>query len=82
MGSSPGRVKAENIKLVLVASLLSIQHLKGNGKDLLSRNQDNMSEWSDMSTHKSVVSVCYHYKNPTRVGLVQIAYHHLIECNL
>jgi hypothetical protein len=39
--------------------------LKGNGKYLLSRNQDNMSEWSDMSTHKSVVSVCYHYKNPT-----------------
>ena len=65
MGSSPGRVKPENIKLVLVASLLNIQHLKGNGKDLLSRNQDNMSEWSDMSTHKSVVSVCYHYKNPT-----------------
>ena len=62
MGSSPGRVKAENIKLVLVASLL-IKHttLKGNGKDLFSRNQDNMSEWSDMSTHKSVVSVCYHY---------------------
>ena len=40
-------------------------------KHWLARNQDNVSEWGDMSV-RGLVSVSYHYKNPTmRVGLVQ-----------
>jgi hypothetical protein len=46
------------------------------------RNQDNVSEWSDMSTRRTVVSVSYNYTNRFKgVGLVQSGYHqhHLIE---
>ena len=41
--SIPDREKQKTIKLVFVASPLSTQHL-------LTRNQNNMSEWNDMST--------------------------------
>jgi hypothetical protein len=39
-----------------------------------------MCQWGDMSI-RGLVSVSYHYKNPTkRVGLVQSGHHHhLIE---
>jgi hypothetical protein len=40
-GFEPGRVKPKTIKLVFVASSLSTR---------LARNQNNVSEWSDMST--------------------------------
>ena len=38
----------ETIKLVFVTSLLSMQH-SGEIADWLARNQDNVSEWDDMS---------------------------------
>jgi hypothetical protein len=40
-------VKPQIIKLVFVASLLSMQHLKRKSKDSLARNQDNVFEWGD-----------------------------------
>ena len=59
---------------------LSAKHaaLRKKSKDWLARNQDNVSEWGDMSI---VVSVSYHCKTPTkRVGLVKHGpHHHLIE---
>ena len=43
--------EAKNIYLVIVASPQSTQHfVRRKSKDLLARNQDNVSEWSDMST--------------------------------
>ena len=39
-------VKPKTMKLVFVASSLSIKE-----KDWLVRDQNNVSEWSDMSTH-------------------------------
>ena len=55
----------------------SVKHttLRRKSKDWLARNQDNVSEWGDMSIRSS------HYKNLTkRVGLVQIGpHHHFIE---
>ena len=41
--------------------------LRSNSKDWLAQNQNNVSktEWSDMSTSQTVVSVSYLYKNPT-----------------
>ena len=52
-------------------------------KDRLVRKQD-VSEWSDMSTHGLLLQWAKHYNNPTmRVALVQSRHHyHLIECNL
>jgi hypothetical protein len=49
MGSRSGRVKPRTMKLVFVASTLNKQHL-GVRADCLARNQDNVFEWSDMST--------------------------------
>jgi hypothetical protein len=42
VGSNLDRVKPKIIKLVFVASLLSMQHLKRKSKDSLARNQDNV----------------------------------------
>ena len=50
-------------------------------KDWLTRNQDNVSEWDDMSIRRLLFQWANTIKkNPTkRVGLVQIGPHHLIE---
>ena len=52
--------------------------LRRKNNDWLARNQDNVSEWGDMSILGLFnVSVSLHYKNPTkRVGLVQSGHHH------
>jgi hypothetical protein len=44
-----GRVKQKTIKLVFVAS--PARSIKEKEQDWLARNQNNVSEWSDMSTH-------------------------------
>ena len=51
MGWSPGRIKSNTIKLVFVVSpLYKSTALRRKSKDWLARNQNNVSEWSDMST--------------------------------
>ena len=57
----------------------SVKHTAS--KDWLAWNHNNVSEWGEMSNRKTVVSVSWHYKNPTRhIGLVQSRHqHHLIE---
>ena len=49
MGSSPDQVKLKTIKLVFVASPLSVRSIKEKEQRLVARNQDNMFEWDDMS---------------------------------
>jgi hypothetical protein len=44
----PGQIKA--ITLVFVASSLKHTALRRKSKDWLAQNQNNVSEWSDMST--------------------------------
>ena len=58
--------------------------LRRKNKDLLVRNQDNVSDWSDMTTCGLLFQWASTIKNPSeRVGLVQNGYHyHIIECNL
>jgi len=83
VGSSPDLVTPKTIKLVFVASLRS--------KNWLAQNQDNTSEWSDMSIQGKIIHLsgvtclsrdcCYSelalYKNLTKcVGLVQSGSHH------
>ena len=57
--------------------------LWSTGKYRLARNQDNVSEWSDMFT-RGLDSVSLPYKNPTqRVGLEESGHHHNFNwCNL
>ena len=50
MGLSPSWVNLNTIQLVFVASMLRMQH---KGIRTKARNQDNMYEWSDMSTRKT-----------------------------
>ena len=40
--------------------------LRSKNKDWSAQNQNNISEWSDMSTPQNVVSMNDHYKNPTK----------------
>jgi hypothetical protein len=55
--------------------------LRRKSKYWLVRNQENVSEWSDMSTRRMLFQKSSPIKNPTqRVGLVQSgSHHHLIE---
>jgi hypothetical protein len=50
--------------------------LKGKNKDWLAGSRDNVSEWSDVSTHRILFQWATHYTNPTEcVGLVQRGNH-------
>jgi hypothetical protein len=51
VGSSPDRVKSKTIKLHGICCF-SAKHaaLRSKRKDWLAQNQNNVSEWSDMST--------------------------------
>ena len=56
--------------------------LRSKRKDWLARNQNNVSEWSDMSTRGLLFQWTSTIKIQ-RVGLVQSGHHHhFIECNL
>ena len=46
----PRWITLKTMKLISVASSLSMQR-SGERADWLARNQNNVSEWSDMSTH-------------------------------
>ena len=58
--------------------------IRRNIKDCVAWNRDNVSEWSEMSTHRLLFQWPSTIKNPTKhVGQVQSKHHyHLIECNL
>ena len=59
--SRSGQTKDYNIGICCFSTKHAV--LRRKSKDWLARNQDNVSEWGDMSIH---------YKNPTkRFGLVQ-----------
>ena len=50
--------------------------LRRNSKDWLARNQNNVTEWGDMSTRRLLIQSA----STQRVGLVQSGpHHHLIE---
>jgi len=57
--------------------------LRSKNKDWLSRNQNNVSKWSDMSTRGLLLQWASTIKNPTqRVGLDQSGHHpHFIGNN-
>ena len=79
-GFEPRSGQTKDYKIGMCCFCAKHAALRRKSKDWLARNQNNVSEWSDMST-RGLVSVSKHYKNPTqRVGLVQSGlHHHLIE---
>ena len=79
-GFKPPWGQTKNHKICICFFSTKHAALRSKSKDWLAWKQNNVSEWSDMST---VVSVSWHYKNPTkRVSLVQSRRHyHLIKCN-
>ena len=69
----PDRFKPKTLKLIFVASPLSTQHysLRTRSRDWLAWNQDDMSEWGDMSISRLLFQWASTIKHPTqRVGLV------------
>ena len=77
----PGLVKPKTIKSAFVAYRLSTHR---NRKEWLARNQDNVSEWCDMSTS----GLLFMWSNAINLQLREFIYYksehhyHLIECNL
>ena len=82
-GFEPRLDQTKDYKIVFCCFYAKHAALRRKSNYWLARNQNNVSKWSDMSTHapQTVVSVSWHYKNPTqRVGLTQSEpHHHLIE---
>ena len=79
-GVKPRSGQTKDHKICICCFSAEQAALRSKSKDWLAWKQNNVSEWSDMST---VVSVSWHYKNPTKhVSLVQSRRHyHLIKCN-
>ena len=63
MGSSPGSGQTKDCKIVICCLLAKYAALTRKNKDWLARNQNNVSEWSDMSTHGLLVQRASTIKN-------------------
>jgi len=50
LSTSHGRVKLKDYKIGICCFSVKHTALRSKNKDWLVRNQDNVSEWSDMST--------------------------------
>ena len=77
-GFEPDRIKPKTVKLEFC---FSAKHatLRRKSKDWLARNQDNVSEWGDMSIHRLLFQWASTIKIKL-IGLVQSRpHHHLIE---
>ena len=68
-GFEPWVGKTKDYKIGICCFSAKHAALRSMSKDWLARNQNNVSEWSDMSIRRLLFQ---HYKNPTqRVGLEQ-----------
>jgi hypothetical protein len=73
-GYEPRSCQTKEYKIGICCFSAKNAALRKKSKDCLARNQNNVSEWSDMSFRGQVSQ---HYKNPTkRVSLVQSGHHH------
>jgi hypothetical protein len=68
-GFEPRSGQTKDYKIGICCFSTKHAALRSKSKEWLARDQNNVSEWSDMSVH-GLVSMSYHYKGPTqRVGL-------------
>ena len=80
-GFEPRSGQTKDYKIGISCFFAKHAALMWKSKDWLARNQNNVSEWSDMSTRGLLFQWSSNIKNQTqRVGLVQSGpHHHLIE---
>ena len=73
--------KTNDYEIVISCFFAKYTALKRKNKDWLDQNQDNVSEWGDMSIRGLLFQWASTIKKPTdRVGLIQSGrHHHLIE---
>ena len=76
MKISSGQTK--DYQLVFVAYDAKHADLRRKSKDLLARNQDNVSEWSNMYIRGLLFPLANTMKKTNRVGLEKSGHHHLI----
>ena len=71
VGSRSSQVKIKYYKIGICCFSVNHKGLRSKNKDWLTRNQNNVSEWSDMSTHRMLLQWDSAIKNPTkRIGLI------------
>jgi hypothetical protein len=64
-----GQIK--NYKIGMCCFSAEHKALRSKNKDWLTRNQNNVSKWSDISAHRMLLQWASAIKNPTkRVGLI------------
>ena len=71
-------VQTKDYQLVFVAYNAKQAELRRKSKDWLARNQDNVSEWSDMYIRGLLFPLANTMKKTNRVGLEKSGHHHLI----
>ena len=71
--------QTKDYQLVFVAYNAKHAELRRKSKDWLPRNQDNVSEWSDMYIRGLLFPLANTIKKPKRVGLEKSGHHHLIN---
>ena len=75
-GFEPRSVQTKDFKIGICCFSATHGVLRRNSKDWLARNQNNVTEWGDMSTRRLLIQSA----STQRVGLVQSGpHHHLIE---
>ena len=80
-GIEPRSGQTKDYKIAICCFSAKHAELRRKSKDWLARNQDNVSEWGDMSIHRVLFQWDSTIKNWTKpVGLAQSGpHHHLIE---
>ena len=74
--------QTKDYQLVVVAYNAKHAELRRKSKDWLARNQDNMSEWSDMYIRGLLFPLANTIKKkPKRVGLEKRGHHHHLIAN-
>ena len=79
--SSPYRVKPKNYQLLVVAYNAKHTELRRKSTDWLARNQDNVSEWSDMYIRGLLFPLANTIKKTKRVGREKSGHHHHLIAN-
>ena len=70
--------QTKDYQLVFVVYNAKHAELRRKSKDWLARNQDNVSEWSDMYIRRLLFPLANTIKKTKRVGLEKSGHHHLI----
>ena len=73
--------QTKDYQLVFVAYNAKHAELRKKSKDWLARNQDNLSEWSDMYIRGLLFPLANTMKKTKRVGLEKSGHHHHLIAN-